>query len=115
MPNKIITTRDQLLVYIAGHIAYKHIAKAMHEGEVENLGAFDIRGNRGWIVRVQTLLAKQNFYIGVSVMDGKYRLLLTRVEPGWKYWSGDKSKNEVYRGDDPDRYAQLREKELDNG
>ena len=115
---KPIRTREELLVYIAGHISFKHIARAMHEGVVENLGAFSIKGSEGWIVRVQTLIGKQNQYIGVSVSDKRYRMLLTDLGPehgGWKYWVGDNSENPLYRGDNPDEYIKLREKEIENG
>jgi hypothetical protein len=111
---RTITKRGQLLVYIAGHIAYKYIAMALSEGEVENLGAFDINGSGGWIVRVRTLLTNKDYFISVSASDGAYRLLLTDVGPGWKYWEGDKCDNELYRGDHPDEYAYLKEKEIED-
>jgi hypothetical protein len=109
---KTITTREQLLVYVAGHVCYKFLAKALSEGEVENLGSFDIRGNGGWIVRVRTIVAKKDFYIGVSASDGKYRILVTDVGPGWKYWVGDECANELYQGDNPDIYIKRKAKEI---
>lgn len=109
---KIISTREQLLIYIASHAPYRFILRAIDEGEAENLGAFNIKGGEGWIVRTRTLINNKNYFISVTIVDRGYKIIITNVCPGWKYWVGDISEHELYRGDNPDKYAELREKEI---
>jgi hypothetical protein len=114
MMPKIISNREQLILYLASRIPYRYLVKALYDGEVENLGSFDIRGKAGWVVRIRTIINKVDYYVGISTSDGKYRMLIERVAPGWKYWVGDTCKNDLYRGDHPDKYLRLKEQELKN-
>jgi hypothetical protein len=109
---KIILNREQLILYLASHLSYRYLVKALYDGEVENLGSFDIRGKAGWLVRIRTIISGKDFYIGVSPT---YGILVTDVPPGWKYWIGNECVNDLYRGDHPDKYLKLKEQELSNG
>jgi hypothetical protein len=113
---KKIDSREQLLSHIVKHIVYVYIKRAIHNGPVENLGAFlldDIKQpHKGWIVKVTTQ-TKRIVFISVMVNEGdmSYRLNVLE-EINWRQWIGDSSKNKLYLGDNPEIYSIAREQEI---
>ena len=112
----VFTTRDGLLGFIATHIVYKYIRRAiMDDGQVENYGAFSkpIEGydEPGWLVRVSTVNGK-TIIVGVICQE-QYRLVVTEKPVRWEYWAGEGCDNAVYHGDHPDEYLKLKEIERD--
>lgn len=110
----VFTSRDDLLGFIATHIVYKYIRRAiMDDGQVENYGAFSKPSREcaepGWLVKVVTPKGKTVFV--AVVCQEQYRLIVTEKEPMWKYWEGDGCKNVLYLGDDPNEYRKLKEAE----
>jgi hypothetical protein len=114
---KIIDHREQLLSFIVKQIVYIYIKRAIHNGPVEVLGAFDpgVPGQPqpGWIVKVTTK-TKRIVYVSVLAhpLNSHYSLHVSE-EICWRHWIGDKyeSPKELYLGDNPEEYAALREQE----
>ena len=74
---------------------------------------------QGWIIKIATRHGRK---VNIFVMPTRnqkgcptYRIHCTNASPPWKYWEGDKSENELYRGDHPDEYVKLREQEKSDG
>lgn len=108
----IFTTRDDLLGFIATHIVYKYIRRAiMDDGQVENYGAFakpvQEYDEPGWLVKVVTAKGKTVFV--AVICQEQYRLVVTEKEPMWEHWAGGGCDNAVYLGDHPDEYLKLKE------
>ena len=86
-------------------------------GQTELLGGFDpLPGSKGpgWIVKLTSYRTGQTYYvcIGVSELTGQPRWWRTEAEKVcWQDWGGEKSKNPLYRGDDPERYRRLKNEE----
>lgn len=109
----VFSTRAQLLDYIERHIVMKKIRRALQDMPVENLGAFGTpaRGFKepGWIVKVILPHTKVVQYVCVIVIEAGYRIVVTEDEPLWYTWAGEGCTNEVYYGDHPEVYGELRD------
>ncbi len=107
-----IRTRNDLINWLENNAPFKAIKRALQEGRVENLGAFESETNYGWIVKIISKFDKI-WHIRISPLSGLnfYGTILIDCVP-WEYWIGDKSTNTLYRGDHPDRYKVLRDKDL---
>ena len=92
-------------------IRYVSILRALHEGSIENLGAFrHVTGGRGWVLKI-TSKFKSVYYLAIVTDYLNYRIaVLNKVS--WEYWEGDKSDNKLYQGDNPENYKLLRDKRL---
>ena len=112
----VFTSRLELLAFINTHIVYKKVKRAINEGTVENYGAFSVAAEGhvepGWIVKVTSAL-NNVFYVSV-VCEERYRLYMSTKEPDWKNWAGDGCDNDLYHGDNPETYKQLRDEGLEN-
>lgn len=125
---KIETTihgREQLLSLIAKRIVFVYIKRAIQDGPVEHLGGFapvdpdDI--HKGWIVKITTR-SKREVFIAVEADDIEktYRVKVLE-EVCWRNWIGDKyyknvlySSADLFTGDNPEQYVELKEQEIKN-
>ncbi len=107
-----IRTRNNLIDWLGEHTFYRSIARAIQEGQVENLGAFDLSSGPGWIIRVTSEFHKV-WYIKITPCQklGFYGVVLLDHIP-WDNWIGDKLDNKLYQGDKPEEYKLLRHKEI---
>jgi hypothetical protein len=119
---KKVDKREDLLSLVARRIVYVYIKRAIHDGPVENLGAFTRIGpnqvSKGWIVKVITR-TKREVYIGVSVdvrHGGPPCYAIELIEEVcWTGWCGDKYPDKkLYAGDNPEQYAELKRQEIEN-
>jgi hypothetical protein len=117
---KIIAQREQLLSYIIKKIVYVYIKRAINDGPVENLGAFDPGhldwSQPGWIVKVTTR-TKRIIYVSVLAqpLNSHYTLFVSD-EVCWRNWIGDKyTGKKLYEGDNPGVYAAYRDQEIEDG
>ena len=102
-------TRNNLLEWLEEHAPYRQIRRAVVEGEVELYGFFEysVFMPEGWVVRVKSRFGKEWFvsvYLNSHTHEYQAMVLHTVV---WNYYKGGGS--ELFRGDDPEKYEQLKE------
>ena len=105
-----IRTRNDLIKFLEENAPRRAIARALQEGQVENLGAFQPippSPFSGWIVKVTSKFNK-TWYIAVHVYYHSC-IPTTRIIDvvPWEKWIGHKSKNKLYMGDKPLQYKEL--------
>lgn len=108
-----IRTRNDLICWLENNAPRKAIARAVQEGQVENLGAFEgvAPGFRpGWIVKVASRF-KKVWYVAVILKDSCLYGALILDAVYWVLWCGDQSDNKLYQGDNPLLYEKLRDEE----
>ncbi len=105
-----IRNRNDLIEWLESNAPRRAIARALQEGLVENLGAFEKVGassQPGWIVKVTSKFNKV-WYVTVYYKQ-KFRCFIRELEPCWKNWIGEYAKNKLYQGDNPLQYKELRD------
>ena len=105
-----IRNRNDLIKWLENNAPSRAIARALQEGQVENLGAFEqiILGCQpGWIVKVTSKFNKM-WYVAVQPSGHGFKAFSYGIAP-WNFWIGGKTKNELYQGDNPERYKELRD------
>ncbi len=113
-----IHTRNYLIKFIEDNAPFTSILRAALYYN-ENLGSFSklpVCNGGGWIVRLISKFNKQ-WLIAIApdeTIASKYRIWILFNGVPWKFWNGDRSKNPLYYGDDPEEYKLLRDKELEN-
>jgi len=105
-----IRSRNELIDWLEKCKPRRSIVRAIQEGQVENLGAFDLSSGPGWIVKVTSVFDKV-WYVKITPFLNFYGTVLIADVP-WELWIGDKSDNKLYQGDNPQEYKLLRDKEL---
>ncbi|KKN77448.1 hypothetical protein LCGC14_0360070 [marine sediment metagenome] len=111
-----IHTRNDLIKFIEDNAPFTGVLRAALNHN-ENLGGFSrlsINHGSGWIVRLTSKFNRQ-WLIGVApdkTLASKYRIWILFNSVPWKFWEGDKSENLLYRGDRPEEYKLLRNKEI---
>lgn len=111
-----IRIRSDLIHWLESNAPTGAIARAIQEGSIENLGAFErlsrTNPDSGWIVKV-TSRFNRVWYVAVRVnlnVKGTFYASIFRGKSIlWEYWCGDRSKNKLYQGDDPKLYKGLRD------
>lgn len=109
-----IRTREQLLAWICQHTYSPATKRLLTTGcDMEVLGSFASVGiveRPGWVVKIVSP-SKKKWYVIVFVCDRVYRLHVPygNYNVPWEHWDGDKSKNKLYTGDNPDIYRRLRD------
>lgn len=113
-----IHTRDNLIEWLEDNAPYKGIRRALVYGTNENLGGFkNIPPGcvGGWIVRIRSKHNREWIVAVGENIKGKYiSYILIGTPIPWESWEGNKSSNPLYRGDNPEAYKLLRDKELSN-
>lgn len=108
-----IRTRNDLIAWLEDNAPYPRIKRALVEGTNENLGGFSraLPYTAGWIVKIK---GKKKEWIVVIVagtcLGDRYMPYIINKVP-WNWWEGDKSKNLLYQGDNPEEYRRLRDAE----
>ena len=106
-----VRTRNDLIEWLENNDPYPRIKRALSEGQVENLGAFEriVPGSKpGWIIKV-TSIHNKIWYIVIEVRSkGIIHIWEINTVP-WEFWIGDQSKNKLYQGDNPKKYKELRD------
>ncbi len=89
--------------------SFRTIARSFEEGVVEFLGGFkDIPLlNPGWMISVTSKHGHTRYLFISTCGNNDYRLFVLR-EIDWECWDGDKSDNKLYRGDNPEKYKELK-------
>ena len=117
-----IRTRNDLIKFIEDNAPLTGILRATLNHN-ENLGGFSrlsVNHGGGWIVKLTAKHGKQ-WLIAVEpdkTLASKYRIWVLFNGVPWKFWQGDELKNphklkfHLYRGDHPEKYKLLRDKEL---
>ena len=111
-----IRNRNDLIGWLESHAPRLGIARAMQEGQVENLGAFRCilsKRDSGWIIKV-TSRFNRVWYVAIQLNYSSHEKMTARVINcvPWEYWIGQDVENKLYRGDKPVEYKLLRDKEL---
>lgn len=111
----VIRTRNDLLYWLTNNAPSRAIKRTVIEMGVENLGGFERIppfGFQGWIVKVISKF-KSTWHVAVVVTKHSHVYAAYLIpECPWKFWVGDTSNNPLYRGDHPEYYKLLRDKEL---
>ncbi len=109
-----IRTRNDLIKFIEDHPPSPGILRALMYRN-DNLGGFrklPVGQTGGWIVDVTTPI-KQNHHRIVVQPDDRttpgYRIWILLDPIPWEHYNGDQSKNELYQGDYPERFKELKE------
>lgn len=107
-------TREDLLQWLEKNCTRKAVVRAMQEGLVEHLGAFTKlgpNGNPGWIVQVTSAVSPVRAWDVEVVAEGKRYGIYIRiaVSTPWEYWNGGLLDREIFDGDNPVKYARLRD------
>lgn len=105
-----IRTRNNLIEWLEINAPLRAIARAVQEGQVENLGTFEqvVPGSRpGWIVKVASRFNKI-WYVAVQVSGHGFKAKVIDTVP-WKFWIGEFADNKLYQGDKPLQYKELRD------
>lgn len=104
-----IRTRNELIDRLGENTSYRSIARAIQEGQVENLGAFNLPSGPGWIVKVTSAFNKVWYTKITPLPKSNYCGTVLIVGVPWEHWIGDKSDNKLYQGDNPLLYKELRD------
>ena len=107
-----IRSRDDVLDYLTNNCPRRNIVRALTKGTVEFLGGFSKippATDPGWIVRCNSPIGGR-FHVAVIARNRSidYGIRTVKRIP-WEFWSGDTCGIELYRGDNPKRYAYLKE------
>ena len=105
-----IRNRNDLIEWLDNNAPQRAIARALQEGQVENLGAFEQvspGSGPGWIVKV-TSVHNKVWFVAIYHRQ-KFRCFVRDLEPCWKNWIGEFAKNKLYQGDKPLEYKRLRD------
>ena len=106
-------SRTHLVLWLENNCARKAITRALYEGQVEFFGGFDLISpttRPGWIMGVRSAHGKI-FYVAVICYDRRYGIRILKDVP-WDKWVGDVSKGSLYRGDNPNKYEELKNENL---
>lgn len=111
-----IKTRNNLIEYLEENASGRYLRALQNYNE--NLGAFSQvldYNTPGWIVKV-TSKHGNVYHIAVIIQSPIQRFMLAILykDPPWKYWIGDQSKNQLYQGDNPKKYKELRNAKTKN-
>lgn len=110
-----IRNRNELISWLENNAPFRAIARAIQEGQVENLGAFEAVSIRGWVIKVTSKFNKI-WYIKITPLPklNFYGTVLINAVP-WEFWIGETYQdNKLYCGDNPKRYKELRENAMEN-
>lgn len=105
-----IRNRNDLIKFLEINAPLRAIARAVQEGQVENLGAFKqvFPGSApGWIVKTISKFNK-TWYVAIQASDHDFKIRIIDVVL-WKFWIGEFANNKLYRGDKPLQYKELRD------
>jgi len=103
-------TRNDLLEWLEERAPYRQIRRAIVEGRVELYGYFEDSAFMpgGWVVYVRSRFGHEWFvctYLNPHTHTYHTMVLHTVL---WSYWRGGNS--ELFQGDHPEKYAELRDK-----
>jgi len=109
---KKIRSRESLINFILDSRISRSIHRAILEGTVEYLGGFSHippSNDPGWILRCNSPITKKHWNVAVVARDASANYVV-RIVPKlpWQWWVGDCGNPQLYRGDRPDKYANLR-------
>lgn len=103
-------TRNQLLEWLESEAPYRQIRRAIVEGKVELYGYFEDSAfmPEGWVVYVRSRFGNEWFIC--IYLDAHTHTYRTRIMHAvlWSYWRGGNS--ELFQGDFPERYVELKRK-----
>ncbi len=103
-----IRNRNELIEYLELHAPSKAIARALQEGQVENLGAFKQIlpvFQYGFIVKVISRFNK-TWYVAIYASNiHEWRAQIIDTVP-WNEWIGEFIANKLYQGDNPEQYRE---------
>ncbi len=104
-----IRNRNDLIKFLESNTPFKAIARAMQEGQIENLGAFEevFPGSfPGWIAKVTSKFNK-TWYVAITASNHNFKAKIIDNVP-WGYWIGEFAENKLYQGDNPKLYKEKR-------
>jgi hypothetical protein len=113
----MIRDRNMLIEWLRTHSSRDRVIhNAAHTGRIESYGVFcSAPGSTsaGWVLYITTPQAR---YL-VAVVENElhewtrwYRIRRDQVD--WSAWAGDQFQSELYQGDEPYRYQELRNEAL---
>lgn len=107
-----IHNRNDLINWLEKNAPYKAIARALQEGQVENLGAFSGSNFTGWIVKV-TSKFNRVWYVKIQPIKEfhTYGTVLIKEVP-WENWIGFTMNTKLYKGDKHKEYLLILDKSL---
>jgi len=100
--------RQQLINWLFKNVTDRVIKNALESGGVECCGRFDTLPTTnlpGWIVVITGRFKTYN--IGIVADNFKLRWFRIKEIP-WQNWIGDIAKSDIYRGDNPEKYQELK-------
>lgn len=103
-------TKTQLIEWLERHCKRNAIVRALDEGQIELLGGFaniPPLWRPGFILKV-TSVYKKEWIIAITDNLTHWGIMLIKKIP-WRYWVGDKKGlSELFAGDNPLVYKELR-------
>jgi len=105
-----IRTRNDLINWLENNAPRRAIARAIQEGQVENLGAFEEVApdfQPGWIVKV-TSIHKTIWFVVIHIWHREFKSFIRNDVP-WEKWIGEFANNKLYQGDNSLQYKELRD------
>ena len=107
-------SREDLLYWLEKNCTRKAVIRALQEGLVENLGTFSKlgpNGNPGWIVQVTSAISPICAWDVEIIPERKRYGIFIRIATDipWEYWNGGLLDRKIFDGDNPDKYARLRD------
>ena len=107
-----IRTKDNLIKWLVDNCPRRAVVRSILQHGVECLGGFSVippSTRSGWIVRTTSSFGK-TWIVAILVYDSppKYGIRILKDIP-WQYYIGDIAEQEIYKGDNPLLYKQLRD------
>ena len=109
----ILHNRQHLIDLFEKYAPSKAIRRAIdRNGNIEVLGGFNpLTPSKfpGWVIRLNSPYTDKQWEVALVMRPKDQRLLCFILkEVPWKCWVGENAKNELYRGDKPETYKELK-------
>lgn len=105
----MIHHRQQLINWLLKNVTDRVILNAIESGRIENCGGFNPLPTTdlpGWII---VITSGRNRVYNIAIVIDKFKLRWFRVKNiPWSDWVGDIATSEVYQGDEPEKYQELK-------
>lgn len=107
------TSRTDLIDWITKSVKRNRgLLRALNEGTIEVLGRFNQISSfgRGGLILKIIAPKGQIYIISVTVKDTRKTAGIYVIESvPWEYWEGDKYASTIFKGDNPEKYKELRD------
>ena len=107
-------TRQDLIEWLGQQDIQGSQGRAVENGSLELLGGFHSvppKNWPGWIVRAALQVGSQQYIYHVAIVCNGHEYKVINIPEAlipWDQWDGDKSTNDLYRGDNPEIYKEMK-------